>query len=421
MRKTTWVYKALEENSFDKKLVIKLYDVYVAENDSNATFASYKRFVNQIYEKYSGGFNFQDYNEDYIINLESSKQKSQDINNVLRKSNREGYRLHNTLEEIFSTYVDILTKVDLTKFNIKSHSVINNKKIGIFQLSDLHANEQIFPEESNNNAYDFEVMSRRLKKFTIESISAFKFKKITDVHIFMTGDFINSSRRLGEKLAQTTSLVRASLLTTFLLQQIIIELSKYFNLTISAVSGNESRIAELWDATNLSLSENYDYLIYNNLRMIFSKSPIKFNESKDFSKCVVPMNNGFNALVMHGNQFRTPNAEKEIGKFLQAYNYNGIKINGVFYGHYHSASLGDFVSRSSSLCGANAFSNNDLGYMSRASQNIYFVNEDGGYDAMKIDLQNTDSIKGYDIIEELERYNIKPVNSNSRVTIENLV
>ena len=37
--------------------------------------------------------------------------------------------------------------------------------------------------------------------------------------------------------------------------------------------------------------------------------------------------------------------------------------------------------------GGDAWSYNDMGFVSRASQNIYFVNSDASLDAMRIDLQ----------------------------------
>jgi hypothetical protein len=127
--------------------------------------------------------------------------------------------------------------------------------------------------------------------------------------------------------------------------------------------------------------------------------------------------------LVHGNTFKsTTTIDKVVGQLVSNYLYKGIPIHGIFYGHYHSANLGDIVSRSSSLSGGNAYSSNDLMYLSRASQNLYIVNDDKGYNAIKIDLQNVDNIEGYTIVPELERYNVKN-NLKPNVTIisENLV
>ena len=71
------------------------------------------------------------------------------------------------------------------------------------------------------------------------------------------------------------------------------------------------------------------------------------------------------------------------------------------------------------MCGGNSYSSNTLGFMTRASQNIYIINKDLSYKGIKIDLQNVDDVKGYDIIEELEIYNVKSTYNNT-VTIKNL-
>jgi hypothetical protein len=71
--------------------------------------------------------------------------------------------------------------------------------------------------------------------------------------------------------------------------------------------------------------------------------------------------------------------------------------------------VGDIASRSSSLVGANEYSEKGLNLSGRASQNIYIFHENKNIDAMKIDLQNVGD-ECYDIDEELESYNAKSSN-----------
>lgn len=420
MNSKTWICTKLQENGMDKKYVLGLFKDYQKEFGSSCTESSYKRYVYLNFEQMNGGLDPKDFDVDSVIRTEASKQKLADINNELRKTNREQYRIYNTLEEVFTEYVDLLKNIDLSKFKIKDLPNLNSKKVMIVQLSDLHMNELIFDVEANGNSYDFDIASKRLKKLIARSIQVGKENKVSEVYLFFTGDFINSSRRLGERMAMATSLVRASLLTTYLLQQAILEVGKHFKVSVASVVGNESRVSEVWDSGDALLSENWDYLIFQNLKLIFSKTPVKFLENLNSSQNLVSLSTGFNALLIHGNQLRITSIDSDIAKIMQAYLYKGTPIHGVFYGHYHSASLGDIVSRSSSLCGGNAFSTNDLKFLSRASQNIYIVNEDMGYDALKIDLQNVDN-EGYDIKEDLERYNVRSSRVNNRVTIETLV
>lgn len=419
--KKSWIKEKLVECYHDKSLVNKMYDDFVKETNAPWNFDSFVREVRRCYVELQEGEGIIDLSSD-LIKEEARKQRLQDNNNVLRKTNRETYRLYNSLEDVYKEYVELLKATDLSKINIKPHKADSKNKVGILQLSDLHFNEVIYESESHNNSYDFVVASKRLKKFVSEAIKEFEHNNVKDCYVLFLGDMCNSNRRLSEKLAQNTSLVRASLLGTYLLQQVIIELSTKFNIHVASVVGNESRLDDFMDSSDILSSENWDYLIFNNLRLIFSNSPIKFIESNNNIEQVVSLKNGFNALITHGHLFKSSNTiEKNVANLLQKYIYAGIKIHGVFIGHYHSSSIGDFISRSGSLCGGNSYSNVDLMYLTRASQNIYIINDDLSYKGIKIDLQNVDNVKGYDIIEELERYNVPNKQYNNTVTIKNLV
>ena len=75
-------------------------------------------------------------------------------------------------------------------------------------------------------------------------------------------------------------------------------------------------------------------------------------------------------------------------------------------GHLHETMITDLFARSSSLVGANAYSENALNLSSRAAQNIYVMLKEGRQD-IRIDLQDTKGFKGYDIDKELMAYNTK--------------
>ncbi len=155
--------------------------------------------------------------------------------------------------------------------------------------------------------------------------------------------------------------------------------------------------------------------------MIFRDKKIKFIVPQNVIKNVVKLPNGFNILLTHGHLIKGATlSEKSIALVLQEYLYQGIPIHMVLSGHIHSASLGDIMSRSSSLVGANSYSSQNLGFMSRASQNCYIINDDKGYHGFKIDLQNVDGVEGYRIDEELERYNVRQRTSTVRIIQETL-
>ena len=368
------------------------------------TITRYKRQYNQFIRDDKDS----EVPEERLVDLAAKAQKATDINAVIRKENRESYRLYNVLDATYQEYISLLSECPLAKFDIVTRPATESNRVGILHASDLHMNEIIDPRESNGNCYDFTVASKRLQKYVAESKTIFNAMGVTQVYLFLTGDIINSDRRLSEKLVSATSQVRASLLATYLIQQVIIDLANDYGVSVASVSGNESRIGEVdMDSCDVLSSNNWDYLIYNNLRMLFSGKPVEFIDSINNMQQVVTLDNGFNALLIHGNYLKGAISDKQIGVLLQQYAYKGIPIHGVFCGHIHSASVGDIVSRASSLCGGNSYSTNDLQFVSRASQNLYIVNKDKGYHGIKIDLQNAEEYKGYNIIEELERYHVR--------------
>ncbi len=302
--------------------------------------------------------------------------------------------------------VDLLEKVDLSKIKLPPVKKTKCKKYGVMQFTDIHACELVLPEETNwQNAYDFEIMSKRIRKFVLKSIDEFKHEGITDVYIALTGDLVNSSRRVSEKLAQISSLCKAALLLTSILEQAFIELRKAgFTLHVTSIVGNESRLLKDMESGEMSASENWDFLIFNNLRHLFKQvKGVNFIIPDNNIMSILEFPNGFNMLMLHGHTVRGQ-ADKAIWKLIQNYVFQGTPINMVIMGHLHNASIGDFICRASSLCGANSYSSNDLMFLSRASQNVYVINEDKSFKGVKIDVQETDGIIGYDIIEELESY-----------------
>jgi hypothetical protein len=401
----TWITEELEKNNYETTLVYADYNRFCRETGSIVDIDTFKRTVRKVHEKLRDTIDLRDYDDESVLRLEAGRQRLQDKTAVLRKSNREDYRLYNELEELYNENISLLKAVDLSKYKIKEFKDTSNKVMAI-HLSDIHANELIKKSEAYNNAYDFIILSKRLKKLISRSIKIGKTEGIKSVHIFMTGDLLNSSRRLAEKLAETTALVSASLLITYLLQQAITELSKHFNVSVSSVVGNESRLDEDFEFNDVVLMQNYDYLVYNNLRMIFSNTPVKFI-GNGLGPEIVKLSNGFQALLLHGNQFRTSNIQKEVNHFLQGYIYNGKTVHGVFSGHYHFSSCTGFANQCGSMCGGNAYSSNALGYFSKATQNIYLIDSKYSMDAITVDLQNVDNVEGYDIIKELERYQVR--------------
>ena len=113
--------------------------------------------------------------------------------------------------------------------------------------------------------------------------------------------------------------------------------------------------------------------------------------------------------MLHGHGGLKGGTEKAVNQIMGRYASKGIEIHYVIFGHVHSARVGDNYSRSSSMVGANDYSEKALNLTGRASQNCYIFYNDGNRDGIKIDLQNVNN-KGYEIDKSLEAYNAKSAN-----------
>ena len=158
-------------------------------------------------------------------------------------------------------------------------------------------------------------------------------------------------------------------------------------------------------------TDNYDYTIFNCLRYLFKESDIHFIDG-DPSEIVINVA-GQNLLMIHGHGSVGSAIEKSVNQTVGRYSMKGIRIDYVIFGHVHSARVGENYSRSSSMVGANDYSEKALNLSGRASQNCYIFYNNGNRDGIKIDLQNVNNT-GYEINKTLEAYNAKSANKRQK-------
>ena len=329
------------------------------------------------------------------ILLQKRSQKQADLNRIKNKAFREHSRLENALVEYNKALIDLL-KAESLKTTIKQHTSKGKQAI-IVQIADTHFNELV---DLKNNKYDFEVASKRLQKFAHHIKEYAKFYNVNEIFVAITGDLLNSDRRLDEKLAMSTNRAKATFLGVHLLKHFILDLNSIANVSVGCVSGNESRAYELgW--VDMVATDNYDFTIFEVLRLLLPD--INFITSGGL-ELVVEVN-GHNCLLIHGHQLKNMQSDK-IAKVMSKYARNGIILDFMMCGHLHETKITDLFARSSSLVGANAYSENALLLSSRAAQNIYIMKDKERHD-IRIDLQHTKGFNGYPINKELSSYNAK--------------
>lgn len=352
------------------------------------------------------------------VRLMKKHQKIMDQNRIANKSFREQARLENAVAELQTEILKLLQEKALPKSAFRQKKIKTSKKVGaIIHLTDLHFNELI---NLMHNKYDFTVASQRLRKFVNDCKRYLSIHNVKDVCLAMTGDLLNSDRRLDEQLSQATNRAKAVLLSVTLLEQVLLDLQNDFNVSVAHVVGNESRITKDVGWVEEVASDNYDTIIHGTLKQLFKNSKIKFFDGNCNQRIIEIV--GQNILLQHGHQHKSTSANKGFQATKGLLASQGIIIDFVISGHFHNAKLGDVFAQGSSLAGANAYSNDALQLESRASQNLHIFFDNGNRDSIKIDLQNVEGIEGYPIDKELEAYNAKSVNkAKKKVTVYKMV
>jgi len=352
------------------------------------------------------------------VKLAKQKQRFQDLNRIERKAFRDIARIDNANSELNKEIIKLLKKHELPKKIFRTKKIKTSTKSGaILQLTDLHLNELV---DIVSNKYDFNIAAQRIKKFVDDAKGFLDAKKIQDVCVCMTGDLMNSDRRTDEILSQATNRSRAWVLSLIIIEQVLLDLQQCYNVSVSSVVGNESRMTKDIGWVEEVATDNYDAKLFWALKLLFRKSNIKFLNGNPLEQIIEIV--GQNILILHGNQIKGSKMEQSIQKIMGKYASEKIMVSFVISGHLHSSRISDLFARGGSMVGANAYSWNALQLASRASQNIHIFYSNGNRDSIKIDLQNVDGVIGYPIIKELEAYNAKSVNkARKKVIIQRIV
>ena len=217
----------------------------------------------------------------------------------------------------------------------------------------------------------------------------------------------------------STNRMKASVIATQILYHFIQDINRVANVKLLCVSGNESRVKEETGMSEFLMTDNYDFLIFNMLKLLFKDSSgITFIEGDPVEQ-VINVNNS-NVLITHGTSIREGQAYMQ--QIFGKYAAKGILLDYAIFGHVHFANVTDIYSRSGSLVGNNVYSDRSLNLVTKASQVVHVFDKDGSIDNIKIGLQYVDGYKGYDIQDDITAYNpILADNTKERETIVQIV
>jgi hypothetical protein len=339
------------------------------------------------------------------VRLAKLVQKQSDNSRIANKAFREHARIENAVTGYNEAIVAELEQIgeSMRDCDVRSGPLNPEAAALVVHLSDNHFNELV---NLPTNRFDFEVAAKRLQLLAQKAKLFGKAYGVERVVVFFGGDLMNSDRRLDELLAMSTNRAKATLLAVHLYKQFLMDLRSEFFVDCFGVTGNESRAKENLGWVDVVATDNYDFTIFSMLQVIFDTMNDKGMRFHDFNanEVVFKLHNE-TFLGVHGHQVNATD-QKKCQAIIGKYAAKGINITHILCGHIHATVVSDYVSRNASLVGSNAYSEEALGFVSKAAQNIHLVTPQG-LDGVKCDLQNVEGVVGYDIIDALAAYNAR--------------
>ncbi|WP_293620360.1 helix-turn-helix domain-containing protein [Salinisphaera sp.] len=335
--------------------------------------------------------------------LARQNQRLQDINRVERKTFREYGRCYTAIEDLEAEHIRLLSDYEFNDPPRAPHPE-TDAPVGVIQIADTHFNERV---DLEHNQYGWETAAKRLRKHILRCMEMARHHGCKHVVIANTGDTINSDRRLDEIVANATNRSKACVLAVDLLQQAIREVAAEFDVTVVTVSGNESRLQQEVHWHPEVASDNFDWLVHNQLELLFRDDERVTFVASDPSETVLNVA-GFNLLMIHGHgRVRPANTGKDVQQIIGNYLMRGTRVDYVIFGHVHEAHVGDRHARSGSLVGTNDYSEKRLNLTGRASQLFHVATPGEWIDTYRIDVQNAEAVEGYRIDTSFATYNTK--------------
>jgi hypothetical protein len=339
------------------------------------------------------------------VRLAKKNQELMDQHRIKNKSFREYARIENAVTAYNEAILEELKRhgSNLSVCPRRSGALDSDAAAVVVHLSDNHFNELV---NLPTNRFDFTVASKRLQLLAQKTKLIGKAYGAERVVVFFGGDLMNSDRRLDELLAMSTNRARATLLAVHLYKQFLMDLRADFFVDCFGVTGNESRVKDNLGWVDVVATDSYDFTIYAMLQAVFEAVEDKGMRFHDFqANDVVFKVHNQTFLGIHGHQINATD-QKKVQAMIGKYAAKGVNITHILCGHIHSTVVSDYVSRNASLVGSNAYSEEALGFVSKSAQNIHVVTKQG-LDGIKCDLQNVESVEGYEIIEQLAAYNAR--------------
>jgi predicted phosphodiesterase len=407
-----------EEIVYDLQEVAKKYREEFGENElvTRNYYRQNGRYKDKEIERLFGNFeNLKKETFNTEINTISLKKKIHVLENTIQLLEKENKNLiKSSINEdiILDIIKDKISYVNFPNKICNAFPKSKNTIEAVLLVSDIHCGEVINPEEIGFiNAYNIEIMKKRLERiFYYFAYYCSKFE-ITKAHILFLGDLFSGNHQ--DELIRTNEVHEVDAL--FLLQELITQQllkieSKFQSIECEFVVGNHSRIPIGKLQYKSAAKLNYEYILSKQLQQIFEIRPqqqkIKINTCNSLFK--VKEIAGRKFLMTHGhtlskgsNSFASipyyglsMSAAKLYGALLQSEVEEDTTslFQDILMAHLHTSARVKITSGNlyinGAIIGTSDFSLYKMNAISKPEQTMLFVDE--GYVINEIILRGED-------------------------------
>lgn len=326
----------------------------------------------------------------FIVEDHVTKRRERDLS-------KENQRLSEALADAVEWRKSIMKLVEdppKPVFNEPDAPKKKGERTIILHLSDLHCGERVSMEQMDGlNKFDVEIFKRRLDRLTatVRDLVTLHWKgqPPARLKLILGGDMI--SGEIHEELAKTNDALAAPAVRACAerIAGLVTELSKIFRqIDVYTVPGNHGRLTKKPESKGMAIN-SFDTLVSNVVEMAVKLSGVKnvdffYSQSGDILMKVYHVS----FAVVHGDRIGSRGGTGFIGpmatilrgvhKTRAYYASQGIMIDYVLVGHFHTSGWVPQAFSNGSLVGPSEYSRDLRAVPEPASQNMITVHSDLG-------------------------------------------
>ena len=307
--------------------------------------------------------------DDKRFELKRQKMQMQDQKRELNKKLREWARADHIQQEIVKA-IKTLKPLVPHKCHCHAEDEVSDNE-GVLLLSDWHVGQ--FTMNANNSFNDV-VLEQRVQKLEDKTIEYGKLHKVSRMHVFALGDFINGLIHVTTRINNTENVIQQCMHASELLCDVISTLSENFeDVSVYFARGNHDRVSANMKES-VTAESFFDLIQWYLAARLEGIENVHLIENTVDSEIITADICGQKIFAVHGHKDKPAKAVQNLSLMLREI------PDYVFMGHFHSAAerevQGAEVIVNSSLCGTDDYAVSIRKY-SKPAQKFMIFNEDG--------------------------------------------